>query len=91
MRPVVWMARRCEVSVGADPCVRPIALVMLLKVGTGRDLSLQAQDLDIARYSGESRNPERMGLDEGASLSIPMDDENVPKVSRECVSSGAIV
>ena len=66
---------RCGVVVGADPCVRPndAGILWGVAVGTGRDLSLQTQDLDIVRHSGESRNPERTGMDEGAGFGDPME------------------
>ena len=51
MRP---LRRRYRVFVGADPCVRPNDAGNLLGsvVGTGRDLSLQAEGINPARHSG---------------------------------------
>ena len=61
--------RSVMVLVGADLCVRPIALVMLPKVGVVRERPLQKEMiLAFPRHSGKGRNPERTGVDGGKVL-----------------------
>ena len=63
--------RSVLVLVGADLCVRPIALVMLPKVEVVHERPLQKlMILAFPRHSGESRNPERTGVEKDTGLAV---------------------